>query len=164
GSDFPLAYPNTGAFQRPASEMSAANPPQLGIDLKIQGPPWATMMDLFTNPARRPHLAFYSADADTADPDSTLYKTFHSKSTHWSNYGFGTPEIDTVLDKARYETNREERVKPYKRAQALLQEASPGINTLVATSNHLLRSNVKGYVFHPPYGYGAINYYYLWKE
>ena len=44
------------------------------------------------------------------------------------------------------------------------QPESVPINTLVATSNHLLRSNVKGYVFHPPYGYGAINYYYLWKE
>jgi peptide/nickel transport system substrate-binding protein len=164
GFELTLAYTNIWDFQRQSSEMFAANLRQLGIDLKIQGPPWATMMDLFTNASRRPHLAFYSADADTADPDSTLYKTFHSRSTHWSNYGFGNPEVDGLLERARYETNREERVKLYKRVQGLLQELSPGINTLVATSNHLLRSNVKGYVFHPPYGYGAINYYYLWKE
>jgi peptide/nickel transport system substrate-binding protein len=164
GFELQLAYVNIWDFQRQSSELFAANLRQLGIELKISAPPWATMLDLLTNVPRRPHLAFYSADADTADPDSTLYKTFHSKSTHWSNFGFGNGDVDALLERARYETNREERVKLYKRVQAALQELSPGINTLVATSNHLLRSNVKGYVFHPPYGYGAINYYHLWKE
>ena len=49
-------------------------------------------------------------------------------------------------------------------AQVFLQDASPAIPSFVQQTSHLLRANVKGYKFHPPYAWGAIAYYNLWIE
>ena len=136
----------------------------LGIDVKIQGVPFATMFQHATDPAQRPHMFYSSADPDTADPDSFLYRTFHSKSRYWANFGFGDPKLDDILEKARYEIKPERRAELYKQAQVFLQDASPAIPSFVQQTSHLLRANVKGYKFHPPYAWGAIAYYNLWIE
>jgi len=151
-------------FQRQAVELMAASLRPLGIDVKIQGVPFATMFQHASDPAQRPHMFYSSADPDTADPDSFLYRTFHSKSRYWANFGFGDPKLDDILEKARYEIKPERRAELYKQAQVFLQDASPAIPSFVQQTSHLLRGNVRGYKFHPPYAWGAIAYYNLWIE
>lgn len=161
GTEVTLEYFAGFDWERQASELLAANLQPMGITLKIQGSPFPTMLQHITNPSQRWHMFFSSADPDTADPDSLLYRTFHSGSRHWSNFGFGDARLDNLLERARYELNPTRRRELYLQCQAMLQEQSPAINTLIGTSNQLLRSNVKGYIFHPPYGFGAIDYYSL---
>jgi peptide/nickel transport system substrate-binding protein len=151
-------------FQRQAVELFAGALRPLGIDVKIQGVPFATMLQHVTDAAQRPHMFYSSADPDTADPDSFLYRTFHSKSRYWANFGFGDPKLDELLEQARYELKPERRAQLYAQVQILVDELSPAIPSFVQQTSHLLRANVKGYRFHPPYAWGAIAYYPLWIE
>ncbi len=164
GTQITIEYSFGLDFQRQAVELMAGSLRPLGIDVKIQGVTFATMFQHASDAAQRPHMFYSSADPDTADPDSFLYRTFQSKSRYWANFGFGDPKIDDVLEKARYELKPERRAELYKQAQAMLQEASPAIPSFVQQTSHLLRGNVKGYKFHPPYAWGAIAYYNLWIE
>ena len=54
--------------------------------------------------------------ADYADPSAFLDALFHSGSP--DNYlGYHNPEVDDLLDRARAEQNREERIRLYREAQ-----------------------------------------------
>jgi peptide/nickel transport system substrate-binding protein len=159
GTTLTLTYFNGFDWERQGAELLAANLQQFGINVEINAQPWASMLELITNPEVRPHLAYFSAGPSTADPDSTFTQTFACGSTHWSNYGYCNEEVDALLDEARVETDVNRRIELYEKVQEILQEDSPAINTLVGSSTHVLRSNIKGYVYHPPYIYGPIEYY-----
>jgi peptide/nickel transport system substrate-binding protein len=161
GTTLTLVYFNGFDWERQGAELLAASLKQFGINVEITGKPWAAMLETITNPEVRPNLAYFSAGPSTADPDSTLTQTFKCGSTHWSNYGYCNNEVDSLLDEARVETDTDRRVEIYKEVQQILQQDSPMINTLVGASNHVFRSDVKGYVYHPPYIYGPIPYYSL---
>ena len=164
GTEMTVEFAHGFDFQRQAVELLAGTLRPLGINVRVQGVPFATMLQHVTDTTQRPHMFYASADPDTADPDSFLYRTFHSKSRHWSNFGFADPKLDDLLEKARYELKPERRTDLYKQVQAYLQETSPAICSFVQETNHVFRGNVKGYKFHPPYTYGAIGYYNLWLE
>ena len=158
GTTITIEYSFGLDFQRQAVELMAGSLRPLGIDVKIQGVTFATMFQHASDAAQRPHMFYSSADPDTADPDSFLYRTFHSKSRYWANFGFGDPKIDDAPGESPLRAEAlERRAELYKQAQAM-PAGGPRrrLPSFVQQTSHLLRGNVKGYKFHPPYAWGAI--------
>ncbi|HEU4370256.1 MAG TPA: ABC transporter substrate-binding protein [Methylomirabilota bacterium] len=57
--------------------------------------------------------------ADVPDPDNFLFKLFHSKSPR--NYtGYSNPQLDTLLQRAREESDGQRRVDLYRRAEQMI--------------------------------------------
>jgi peptide/nickel transport system substrate-binding protein/oligopeptide transport system substrate-binding protein len=83
---------------------------------------------------------------DYPDPDSFLYTLFHSSNID-KGYNFTriqVEELDRLLDKARYETETQQRVKLYREAEKLIVEQAPWVFMYFYTDHLLHQPEVKG--------------------
>lgn len=157
-----LSYFEGTAWERPASEVFADNLSQIGITLELSSLPWATMLSSLTesDPALRPHFAYFSATGGTSSPDSVFSKTFYSGSNHWSAFGYENPEVDTLVEESQQTLDDEERTQMYNEIQVLLDADSPGINSVIGSTNHVFKADVQGYAA-LPFQPGLIDYFAL---
>ncbi len=158
-----LIYFTPFAFNRAGAELLDANLRNLGIQLELRGLPFPTMLDLMTNPdpLKRPHLSYFASTPEYADPDDLVFKTFSSRSPHWSRIGYSNAEVDRFVDAARRTTDQIQRAELYRNAVRIINDDSPAIYTVVRLTDHVFSSRVQGWVYHPPFGGGAIPYYNL---
>jgi ABC-type transport system substrate-binding protein len=81
--------------------------------------------------------------ADVPDPENFLPKLFHSSSP-WNYTGYANPAVDTLLEKARAESDMARRVEIYRRAEEMVLEDAPVIPVWHQTYERLFQPYVKG--------------------
>ena len=108
----PLTISTAGAGV--AVSMKEVYERDLGLTVEVLEPDW---QDFLSDLAQQRLPVFtLSWVADYADPSAFLDALFHSGSP--DNYlGYHNPEVDDLLDRARAEQNREERIRLYREAQ-----------------------------------------------
>ncbi|MFZ5953052.1 MAG: ABC transporter substrate-binding protein, partial [Candidatus Rifleibacteriota bacterium] len=102
---------------------------------------------------------------DYPDPDSFLYTLFHSSNIgHGYNFpGLNNPELDKLLDQARFETENEKRVALYRQAERLIVDEAPWVFLYFYTTHLLRQPQVKGITL-GPMGQPFINYRLIWLD
>ncbi len=102
---------------------------------------------------------------DYPDPDSFLYTLFHSSNIgHSYNFpGLNNPELDKLLDQARFETENEKRVGLYRQAERLIVDEAPWVFLYFYTTHLLRQPQVNGITL-GPMGQPFINYRLIWLD
>lgn len=115
---------------------------KVGIELNIRVLEWQSFLELVT---KRQFQAVLLGWSLSRDPD--LYDIFHSSKTKPGEFnfvGYGNPEVDILIEKAREVLDREERKKLYKRVHALITEDQPYTFLYVPDTIIAINKRIKG--------------------
>ena len=121
---------------------------QLGIQMDIQQTEWATyLQDL-----RERRFQIFGGSgwvADYLDPENFLDVLLHSESDN--NYsGFGNPEVDAILERARVEQDEQARVALYNEAEQLIIDQAPWVPLFHSNGDsYIIKPYVKGLPLSP---------------
>ena len=96
------------------------------------------------------HGQLFSAGwcADYPDPENFADVLFHSQSAQ-NNGGYFNPTVDSLLERARTETDIPKRIALYQQAEEMVVDDAPVLFTVHWLSYQLVKPYVKGYVFTP---------------
>lgn len=87
------------------------------------------------------------------DADEYTYDIVHSKG--WRNFaGYANPKLDTLLEEARREIDRDKRGALYKQAEAMMVEDMPVIPAFCSNVHNLMTTKVQGFVQLPYSNFG----------
>lgn len=113
----------------------------------------------------RAHFFRLGWNVDYPDPDNFLYTLFHSSniSVGYNFSRLSLPELDKILDQARFETEMLAREKLYQQAEKLIVEQAPWVFLYFYTSHVLHQPGVKGLTL-GPMGESLIQYRRIWLE
>lgn len=102
---------------------------------------------------------------DYPDPDSFLYTLFHSSNikSGYNFSGIASPELDQLLDQARFETEMITREKLYQQAEKLIVEEAPWVFLYFYTAHLLHRPEVRGLAL-GPMGESLLQYRLIWLQ
>ncbi len=146
GKGFPeieLQY-NRDPIHARTAEFVLANLRDIGINCSAREVDFGEHLTKIENGA----TAFFRMGwtVDYPDPDSLLYTLFHSSNigVGYNFSGFNTPEVDALLDKARFETEMDSRIALYRQAEKLIVEAAPWVFMYYYTTHVLYQPQVKG--------------------
>ncbi len=101
------------------AQVIAAQLKKIGVDAQIIQEEYGVWIKAIIKPNFDFDLTMNATTGD-ADPDSLLYRRFHSVEKQWNNDG--EPEIDTLLDQGRSALDAKKRKEIYDRAQRLMVE------------------------------------------
>ena len=119
----------------------------LGITVNIQQTEWATFLQDLNK--RRFQMFKVGWIADYPDPENFLDVLFHSESTN-NHTGYTNPAVDTLLNKARVETDTNERFELYNEAENQILSDAPWIPLWNSAEGYLLiKPHVKNYYLTP---------------
>jgi len=100
---------------------------------------------------------------DYPDPDSFLYTLFHS-SNIGTGYNFSrmnNSELDSLLDRARFETDMEKRIAIYHQAEKLIVDEAPWVFLHFYSAHLLHHPSVRGIKL-GPMGEALMQYRHIW--
>ena len=98
--------------------------------------------------------------ADYPDPENFADALFHSNVPQ--NFGgYSNPELDTLLEAARIETDVTKRIDMYQQAERIIVDDAPVLFLTHSLSYQLVQPYVKGFVFTP---ISISNERYMWLE
>ncbi|MCL1993541.1 MAG: ABC transporter substrate-binding protein [Spirochaetes bacterium] len=121
----------------------------VGIDVSVQLLEWATFLDVSAQGEPDMHMLGWSTS--TGDPDHGLFAMFHSST--WGHAGnrsfFSHPEVDSLLEAGRLETDPVARAQIYAQAQRIIHQESPWIFQSTASEIYAVRNNVQGFRMSP---------------
>ena len=106
-----------------------ANLQQLGIRSEIRKMPWALLSEQVSKPENTPHITQIFTNAVTGDPDTLLYRMYHSSAagTWQSPEYLKDDQVDAYLQAARTAATPEARVEAYGKLNARLKELAPTV-------------------------------------
>ena len=108
------------------AQVIAAQLKKVGVDAQIVQEEYGVWIKAIVKPSFDYDLTMNITNGD-ADPDSLLYRRFHSSEKQWNNDG--DPEIDALLDQGKLTVDVAKRKDAYDRAQRLLVERATQIWT-----------------------------------
>jgi ABC-type transport system substrate-binding protein len=124
---------------------------EVGVRMRIQLMTFPAYLSATTR--RQLDFAYTSWYMDFPDPWNFLEVKFHSRmiSDEGSNNdtGYRNPEVDALLDAARKEGDREQRLALYRRVERILHDDAPWIFHYHAVTVEVTQPYVKGYRNHP---------------
>ncbi len=115
---------------------------KLGVNVEVVKVPWAKFVDQASRLEDTPHGTTISESSHYSEAGSLLRAIYHSESigtytnTSWVKY----PDIDEAIDKALKETDLNERLKLYRKAQELIVEYQPHIPIFEEPEVHAYQS------------------------
>jgi peptide/nickel transport system substrate-binding protein len=122
------------------AQVVAAQLKKIGVDAQIVQEEYGVWIKNFIQPNANYDLSMNITTGD-ADPDSLLYRRFHSVEKQWNNGG--DPEIDVLLDQGKLTVDQAKRKEIYDRVQRLMVEKaiqiwtfSPDMIDVVQASVH----------------------------
>lgn len=122
---------------------------QIGVNVTIETLEWGAYLD---GTARGDHDMFILGWVSvTGDADYGLYALFHSsaKGSAGNRSFYSNPNVDSLLDKARASTSRDERVKLYDEIQKDIQEDLPVVTLAYTTQNVGMQKSVQNFKMNP---------------
>ncbi|MBI3977625.1 MAG: ABC transporter substrate-binding protein [Chloroflexi bacterium] len=136
--------------QRQMSELWQANLAKIGVTLKLNPQPWATMVERSTKPETRDNVGHFAFSYINADEAFATWQTLSGKTNAaWGNYGYKNDEIEALLDKALVTVNDEERTGMLKKVQQLARADAATVNDVIPNDVFVTRKNVKGTIINP---------------
>jgi peptide/nickel transport system substrate-binding protein len=108
------------------AQVIAAQLKKVGIDVQIVQEEYGVWIKAITKPTFDYDLTMNITNGD-ADPDSLLYRRFHSVEKQWNNDG--DPEIDVLLDQGKLTVDLAKRKEIYDKVQRLMVERATQIWT-----------------------------------
>jgi peptide/nickel transport system substrate-binding protein len=145
--DFTYTYVNGLNIRENMGLMLQSDLDGIGVDVSIQGRPWSKITSLHTDKESSPQMIATVLSFSYADPDNFLYPAWHSNSHgSWqSGSWYANDRVDELLDQARQETEREERVSLYEEAQQLINEDMPALFTMNQASRYAVNERLQGF-------------------
>lgn len=127
---------------------------ELGIKVNIQFLSWTTIWAKMAKEEEAPQIFNTHWYADYADPENFLYYQYHS--SMWGDRGFNesyyaNPEVDKILDEARYMTDEAKRRELFAKAVKLIMDDCPAIWCAERLQIVSIRDWIKGYTLNPIY-------------
>jgi len=101
------------------AQVIAAQLKKIGVDAQIIQEEYGVWIKAITKPTFDFDLTMNITNGD-ADPDSLLYRRFHSVEKQWNNDG--DPEIDALLDQGKLTVDQAKRKDAYDKIQRLMIE------------------------------------------
>jgi len=163
GFTIDFIYLETWLFERTAALLLQENLRPLGIEMTINGYPWATYTALMGNPETRPDMGFMAVFPG-GTPDSLLRVCYHTESDgHWAYWGYDNPAFDHTLDAAVAENNDEFRKKLYQVAQDIVYNDYAAIYVMQQPEVFVFSADVRGFKYNPHFG-NTLNYFGIYLE
>lgn len=124
---------------------------KIGIQAKVVGTPWPTVVEKVTKPETTPDISVYWISTYYADPHNWIGEMFHSASagTFKNAHHYKNPKVDALLDKALQSTDQAERAKLYEEATRIVVEDAPGLWIYNTKWYGPYSKNLQGIVFCP---------------
>jgi peptide/nickel transport system substrate-binding protein len=136
----------------------------IGIEIELKLVTFATYLRETGRP-RVAQAAFTGWHQDFPDPSNFMDILFHSRSIHPENSEnrafYRNPELDAILDAARPETDRDERLALYAKANEILAEDAPWAFIYYPVDMIAWQPYVKGFRPHPVW---ANEYRHVWLD
>lgn len=100
-----------------------------GIESKVVGVPWPTMVEKAAKSETNPDMSVYWISTYYADPHNWVGEMFYSGAwgTFKSNSYYKNPKVDELLDKALRSTKQEERAQFYQEATRQIVDDAAGV-------------------------------------
>ncbi|PYM35158.1 MAG: hypothetical protein DME15_06975 [Candidatus Rokuibacteriota bacterium] len=108
------------------AQVVAAQLKKIGVDVQIIQEEYGVWIKAIIKPNFDFDLTMNVTSGD-ADPDSLLYRRFHSAEKQWNNDG--DPDVDVLLDQGRAALDPKKRKELYDQAQRLMVERATQIWT-----------------------------------
>ncbi|MFZ1864628.1 MAG: ABC transporter substrate-binding protein [Polyangiales bacterium] len=124
----------------------------IGIDIELKLVSFATYLKETGRP-RVAQAAFTGWHQDFPDPSNFMDILFHSRSIHPENSEnrsfYRNPKLDAILDRARAEVDRTERLALYAQANAIIAADAPWVFLYYPVEMFAWQPYVKGFRPHP---------------
>ena len=124
-----VGYLNGFSQTEQAATVMANGLRKLGLETKLVGELWPTMVDRMKKPETSPDLVVYWISTYYADPNNWIGEMFHSG--QWGTFKascfYKNPKVDDLLDTALKSTDRKVREKAYQDAARLVYEDAAGV-------------------------------------
>lgn len=119
----------------------------LGIEVELRPEPWSRIVELCKSPETTPHMVAIFHTLKYPSPDSHTYLMFHPKAhgTYMSCMWYESPEVTSLLDKARITMDQNERYKLYAEAAKRVTEDAAALFIINPMHRIAYRDYVKGY-------------------
>lgn len=159
-----LVYVAGVEWERRAALVAQQNLAEVGINLKIEAMPWATVFPLMADPDQSPEIYIFYSAARFADPHGIMWETFHSDALGPAGYnnGYSNLEFDRLLDEAEKTPDREARAKLYQRANRILINDVPAVFVWEMPYPFVYRADLKN--VEPDELFRTYYYYDLYRE
>jgi peptide/nickel transport system substrate-binding protein len=124
---------------------------KIGIQSKVIGTPWPTIVERFAKPETTPDISIYWISTYYADPHNWIGEMFHSSTagTFKNAHHYKNPKVDELLDKAVQATDQAERAKYYEEAVRIVVADAPGLWIYNTKWYGPYSKNLQGIVFCP---------------
>lgn len=129
---------------------------EIGVTVNIVTMTWPTLYATLTNLDTAPDLYSFTWYADYADPDDVIFPLFHSSQVGDGGFNLGwysNLPLDSLLEEAKQETNRERRIELYSQIQRILVEDAAAIWIVNPDAVFAVNSNIEGFVYTPFWSY-----------
>ena len=102
---------------------------KIGIQSKVIGTPWPTIVERFSKAETTPDISVYWISTYYADPHNWIGEMFHSANagTFKNAHHYKNPKVDELLDRAVQSTDQATRAKLYEEATRLVVADAPGL-------------------------------------
>ncbi|MBN1219301.1 MAG: peptide ABC transporter substrate-binding protein [Anaerolineae bacterium] len=120
----------------------------LGITLEVEELPWPEFLQGLNRPDNPYQMYQLGWIADYPDPQNFLEVLFHTESAQ-NHSGYGNPDVDALLDKARGTLDVDDRMALYRQAEQLILEDAVWIPLTFDVENWLVKPYVQNYVTPP---------------
>jgi peptide/nickel transport system substrate-binding protein len=134
-----------------ASQLYQNGLQKIGIQAKVVGTPWPTIVDRMKTPETTPDISVYWISTYYSDPHNWIGEMFHSSTagTFKNAHHYKNPKVDALLDKALASTDQDERAKLYEEATRIVVEDAPGLWIYNTKWYGPYSKNLEGIVFCP---------------
>lgn len=159
-----LVYVAGVEWERRAALVVQQNLAEIGINVKVESMPWATIFPLLADPDQSPEFYMFYSAARFADPHGILWETFHSGAlgSVGFNNGYSNPEFDRLLDEAELTADREARAELYRQANRILVDEVPAVFVWEMPYPFVYRADLKN--VEPDELFRTYYYYDLYRE
>jgi ABC-type transport system substrate-binding protein len=122
-----------------------------GVQSKVVGYPWPTIVDKFKDPNTTPDVSIYWISTYYADPHNWIGEMFSSSTagTFKNAAHYKNPKVDALLDKALSLTDQGERSKLYEEATRIVVDEAAGLWIYNTKWYGPYSNKLKGIVFCP---------------
>ena len=146
-----LAFLTGFAQSEQAAQLLQNGLTKAGVQSKVVGYPWPTIVEKFKDPATTPDVSIYWISTYYADPHNWIGEMFASSTagTFKNASHYKNPKVDELLDKALASTKQEERAKFYEEATRIVVDDAAGLWIYNTKWYGPYSNKLKGIVFCP---------------
>jgi peptide/nickel transport system substrate-binding protein len=129
--DKPIELAFLTGFQQSeqAAELLQNGLTKAGVQSKVVGYPWPTIVEKFKDPATTPDVSIYWISTYYADPHNWVGEMYSSSTagTFKNAAHYKNPKVDELLDRALRSTDRAERASLYEAATRIVVDEAAGM-------------------------------------